>query len=107
VREHRLYQVDFLIRKYGFNSEDILLDETGNLRLDKDPKEIWADNHPEFFPVRINTSDKEALLRVPGLGPETVKRLLRTRRERKISHIEEMGVKGKRLDKIKRYAICE
>jgi predicted DNA-binding helix-hairpin-helix protein len=107
MREHRLYQVDFLIRKYGFNSEDILLDETGSLRLDKDPKEIWADNHPEFFPVRINTSDKEALLRVPGLGPETVKRLLRTRCEKKIARIEEIGVKGKRLDKIKSYAVCE
>jgi len=107
MREHRLYQVDFLIRKYGFNIEDILLDETGNLRLDKDPKELWADNHPEFFPVRINTSDKEALLRVPGIGPETVKRLLKTRCGRKISRIEEIGVKGKRLEKIKSYAICE
>ncbi len=107
MREHRLYQVDFLIRKYGFNSEDIFLDETGNLRLDKDPKELWADNHPEFFPVRINTSDKEALLRVPGLGPETVKRLLKTRCEKKINRIEDIGIKGKRLDKIKSYAICE
>ena len=107
LREHRLYQVDFLIRTYGFNIEDILLDETGNLRLDKDPKEIWADNHPEFFPVRINTSDKEALLRVPGLGPETVKRLLKTRCEKKFSCIDEIGIKGKRLDKIKSYAICE
>jgi predicted DNA-binding helix-hairpin-helix protein len=76
MREHRLYQVDFLIRRYGFISEDILLDKTGNLRLDKDPKEVWAESHPEFYPVRINTSDKEALLRVPGLGPETAKRIL-------------------------------
>jgi len=107
MREHRLYQVDFLIRKYSFNSEDIFLDKTGNLRLDKDPKEVWADNHPEFYPVRINTSDKEALLRVPGLGPETVKRILNTRRDRNITRPEDIGIKGKRIQKIKSYVIFE
>ncbi|MBE0426712.1 MAG: radical SAM protein [Nitrospirae bacterium] len=107
IREHRLYQVDFLIRKYGFNNEDILFDKTGNLRLDRDPKEIWADNHPEFFPVRINTSDREALLRVPGLGPDTVKRIFEIRRERKISRLETLGLKGKRLEKVSGYVIFE
>lgn len=107
MREHRLYQVDFLIRKYGFNSDDILLDKTGNLRLDKDPKELWAESHPEFFPVRINISDKETLLRVPGLGPETVKKLIDIRREKKITCIEDLRVKGRRLEKIKSYVICE
>ncbi len=85
MREHRLYQVDFLIRKYGFNREDIVLDKSGNLRFDKDPKQIWADSHPEYYPVRINTSDKEELLRVPGLGPDTVKKIIKMRRERKIT----------------------
>lgn len=107
IREHRLYQADFLIRKYGFNSEDILYDHTGNLRLDKDPKEIWADNHPEFFPVRINTSDRESLLRVPGIGPDTVKKILNIRRERKISRLEPLGIKGKRLEKVRGYVIFE
>lgn len=107
IREHRLYQVDFLIRRYSFNSEDILLDKTGNLRLDKDPKEVWAESHPEFYPVRINTSDKEALLKVPGLGPETVKRILNTRRDRRITRLEDIGIKGKRLQKIKSYVIFE
>jgi predicted DNA-binding helix-hairpin-helix protein len=107
MREHRLYQVDFLIRRYGFTSEDILLDKTGNLRLDKDPKEVWAESHPEFYPARINTSDKEALLRVPGLGPETVKRILNTRRDRRITRLEDIGIKGKRIQKIKSYVIFE
>jgi predicted DNA-binding helix-hairpin-helix protein len=107
LREHRLYQSDFLIRKYGFNSEDLLLDAKGNLRLDKDPKQIWADNHPEYYPVRINTSEKEELLRVPGLGPETVTRILKIRREKKIAQPEEIGVKGKRLDQIKGYVLFE
>lgn len=107
MREHRLYQVDFLIRKYGFNTEDIILNNKGNLRLDKDPKEIWADRHPEYFPVRVNTSDREALLRVPGLGPETVKQILNARREQKITKLEALGLKGRRADKIKSYVIFE
>jgi predicted DNA-binding helix-hairpin-helix protein len=107
MREHRLYQVDFLIRKYGFNNDDILIDKSGNLRLDKDPKEVWADCHPEYYPVRINTSDREALLRVPGLGRETVKRILNTRRDRRINRLEDLGIKGKRLEKIKSYVIFE
>lgn len=107
MREHRLYQVDFLIRKYGFSREDIVLDRTGYLSLDKDPKELWADQHPEFFPVGINTSDKATLLRVPGLGPETVKRVINIRREQRICSLEGLGLKGKRLEKIKRYVIAE
>jgi predicted DNA-binding helix-hairpin-helix protein len=103
MREHRLYQVDFLIRKYGFTGEDILMDDNGNLSIDKDPKEIWAENHPDFFPVRINKSDKYELLRVPGLGLESVKRILSIRSEGKISNIEDLGIKGKRLEKIKSY----
>ncbi len=107
MREHRLYQADFLIRKYGFTEKDIIPDECGNLRLDKDPKEVWADNHPEHYPIRINTSDKEALLRVPGLGPNTVSRILKVRSDRRITCLEDLGIKGKRLEKIKSYAIFE
>ncbi|MFZ5906533.1 MAG: radical SAM protein [Nitrospirota bacterium] len=107
LREHRLYQSDFLIRKYGFAREDLIFDERGNLRLDKDPKQIWADNHPEYYPVRINRSSKEELLRVPGLGPETVSRILALRRENKITLPEQLGVKGRRLDQIKSYVLFE
>jgi len=107
IREHRLYQADFLIRRYGFAREDILLDKTGNLRLDRDPKQVWADCHPEYYPVRINTADREALLRVPGFGPDTVKRILKMRPERKITCLEYLGIKGKRLEKIKGYVIFE
>jgi predicted DNA-binding helix-hairpin-helix protein len=103
MREHRLYQVDFLIRRYGFTNQDILLDKSGNLYLDKDPKEVWAERHPEYFPVRINKSDREELLRVPGLGPDSVKKILKMRSEGMIYRIEDLGIKGKRLEKIKEY----
>jgi len=107
LREHRLYQVDFLIRRYGFAKNDIFLDKWGDLRLDKDPKEVWADSHPEYYPVRINTSDREALLRVPGLGPDTVGKILKIRRDRRITRIAELGIKGKRLEKVNSYVIFE
>jgi predicted DNA-binding helix-hairpin-helix protein len=107
MREHRLYQVDFLIRRYGFTGKDILLDKCGNLRLDKDPKEVWADSHPEYYPVMINTSDREVLLRVPGIGPNTVGRILKMRQHRRITRPEDLGIKGKRLEKVKSYVIFE
>lgn len=107
MREHRLYQTDFLIRKYGFTKQDILLDKCGNLRLDKDPKEVWADSHPEYYPVRINRSDREALLKVPGLGPDTVSRILKMRQDRRIIRLDDLGIKGRRLEKAKSYVVFE
>jgi predicted DNA-binding helix-hairpin-helix protein len=107
MREHRLYQVDFLMRRYGFTGKDILLDKCGNLRLDKDPKEVWADSHPEYYPVKVNTSDREVLLRVPGIGPNTVGRILKMRQHRRITLLEDLGIKGKRLEKVKSYVIFE
>ncbi len=105
VREHRLYQVDFLIRRYGFRYGDIVLDDTGNLKLDKDPKEQWVERHPEFYPVRINTADKGSLLRVPGLGPVTVGSILGARRSGRITSLEDIGLRGRRLEKARRYVI--
>jgi predicted DNA-binding helix-hairpin-helix protein len=107
AREHRLYQVDFLFRRYGFKKEDIIVDRSGNLRLDRDPKQVWADSHPECYPVRVNTAEREALLRVPGLGPDTAGMILKTRLERKLTRLEDLGIRGKRLEKIKRYVIFE
>ncbi len=108
VREHRLYQVDFLIRKYGFSGDEIPLDAAGNLSFERDPKEAWAERHPEFYPVRVNTSGRDALLRVPGLGPETVRKILEARRDRRISRFEDLGMReGRRLRKAMQYVIFE
>ncbi len=107
MREHRLYQVDFLVRKYGFLKDDIPIDSSGNLRLDKNPKEVWAENHPEFFPVRINTSDREALLKVPGLGIKTTGMILKMRRQKRIASLEDLDIKGRKLKKTKQYVIFD
>jgi len=103
MREHRLYQVDFLLRKYGFKESDILFEKNGNLSLTIDPKEAWALSHPEAFPVNINRASRFALLRVPGLGPLTVKRILEQRKSARIGYIEDVGKLGVRLKKAKKY----
>jgi len=107
MREHRLYQVDFLLRRYGFRADEIPFAEGGNLHLNVDPKQVWADLHPEYYPVRINTSEKESLLRVPGIGHETTALILKRRACHRITRFEDLGVKGKRLDKIMRYAVLD
>ncbi len=104
AREHRLYQVDFLFRKYGFTQSDIIYDRSGLLSIETDPKEVWAKNHPEFFPVSVNTAMRYRLLRVPGLGPVAVDRILERRKLAKISSFDDIGIErnskkaGKYLD---------
>ena len=82
VREHRLYQADWLMRFYGFAHDEIVGETNGMLALDIDPKLAWALAHRERFPVDLNRAPKEMLLRVPGLGTTSVKRLLQARRVR-------------------------
>lgn len=81
TREHRLYQADWLIRKYGFRADEIPLNSNGNLSLEIDPKHRWAQLHPEFFPVNINKDEISRLLRVPGLGQVMVERILELRKK--------------------------
>lgn len=79
VREHRLYQADWLMRYYGFKGEELTTPEQPNLDLTQDPKLTWAMAHREFFPVDVNKATREALLRVPGIGYRNVERILRIR----------------------------
>lgn len=81
LREHRLYQADWLLRFYGFEDHEIVT-PGGMLSLDHDPKMAWALAHPEHFPVDLNRAPRERLLRVPGLGVQSVRKLLAARRWR-------------------------
>lgn len=103
TREHRLYQSDFLIRRYGFSEGDVLFGDDGRLAIDKDPKQCWADAHPDFFPLRVKTADRWQLLRVPGLGPITVDRILSARRETWLRGMDDLRMKGKRAALAARY----
>ena len=79
LREHRLYQADWLVRDYGFEPNEVVYEENGNLPLALDPKAAWALAHRGQFPVEIRTASYEQLLRVPGIGPRSARRLVNER----------------------------
>ena len=85
IREHRLYQSDWLIRFYGFLASELTSDRSPDLSLTEDPKTTWARTHPEFFPVDVNAAPREALLRIPGIGYKNVDRILRIRKYHRLS----------------------
>ncbi|MBN2641420.1 MAG: helix-hairpin-helix domain-containing protein, partial [Victivallales bacterium] len=105
TREHRLYQVDFLMRSYGFSRDELIFRADGNLALDKDPKQIWADNHPELFPLNVNSVDREALLRVPGIGPASADKIIKSRRVHQLRDLSDVGIKGKLREKAQNYLV--
>ncbi|MBI5301861.1 MAG: radical SAM protein [Chloroflexi bacterium] len=94
VRENRLYQTDFLFRQYGFTFDDLVFDASGNLPVESDPKTMWAIKHPEFFPIELNRASREQLLRIPGIGPRSVSRILATRRALPFHAIEQLARVG-------------
>ncbi len=85
IREHRLYQADWLMRFYSFEARELTSSEAPNLSLTKDPKLTWAESHREFFPIDVNAAPREALLRVPGIGHRNVDRILSIRRYHRLS----------------------
>ncbi|NHO33110.1 putative DNA modification/repair radical SAM protein [Acetobacter fallax] len=85
LREHRLYQADWLFRFYGFNFQELTENRPdGMLDLEMDPKLSWALDHRDIFPVDINRADRETLFRIPGIGPRSVIALLAARKHRTI-----------------------
>jgi predicted DNA-binding helix-hairpin-helix protein len=93
MREHRLYQADFLMRLYGFKFTELTFDN-GNLSLEKDPKEIWAEQHPELFPLELNKASYDELVRIPGIGIKSARRIIE---ERKQSALNEDKLKNMRV----------
>jgi putative DNA modification/repair radical SAM protein len=86
MREHRLYQADWMLRFYGFSSREVAaaVDASGNFPLDIDPKLAWALAHRAFFPLDVNRAPRQALLRIPGLGVKAVDRILAARPLRRL-----------------------
>jgi putative DNA modification/repair radical SAM protein len=91
MREHRLYQADWLMRFYGFGAEEIVT-EGGFLSLRHDPKLAWALAHPEAFPLDLDRAPREALLRVPGLGVGSVDKLLAARQRRRLRRADVLAL---------------
>jgi putative DNA modification/repair radical SAM protein len=84
VREHRLYQADWLLRFYDFKVDEIIVRPDANLDLEIDPKFAWALANRAYFPVDVNSASREQLLRIPGIGARNVKRILSIRRYKKL-----------------------
>ena len=98
LREHRLYQADWLLRFYGFRAEELLDDEHPDFNPYIDPKCSWAISHLEKFPVEIMRADYETLLRVPGIGPVSARRIISARRTTplRFEDLKKLGVVLKR-----------
>jgi predicted DNA-binding helix-hairpin-helix protein len=99
LREHRLYQASFLLRDYDFDVEDLPFGLDGNLPLEADPKLAWARGSLTHAPVEVNRADREMLLRVPGIGPKGVQRLLVARRQGRLSCLEDLRKLGIAADR--------
>ncbi len=84
LREHRLYQADWMLRFYGFDVTDIVSDANPDLDIHVDPKTSWALRNPSYFPININTASREQLLRIPGIGVQSVQKILHIRRYHKL-----------------------
>ena len=104
IREHRLYQADWLMRFYGFLADEITTPENPELSLTEDPKSTWARMHPEFFPVDVNAAAREVLLRVPGIGYKNVDRILRIRRYHRLT-LEDLRKLHVRLTQVSPHVI--
>ena len=98
IREHRLYQADWLLRFYRFSAEEILTDKESNFDLDYDPKFHWALNNIHLFPMEINKVSYTELLRIPGIGPTSASRIVKQRQLIKVGFedLPKMGVVAKR-----------
>ena len=105
LREHRLYQADWLLRFYGFRAEELLDEQHPDFNPRIDPKCFWAICHPEQFPVEIMRAEYEALLRVPGIGPVSARRIVSARR---VSHLryEDLSRLGVVLKRAQFFITC-
>jgi putative DNA modification/repair radical SAM protein len=105
VREHRLYQADWLMRFYRYSADELTTADEPNLSLEMDPKLSWALRHREWFPVDLNTGSRTQLLRVPGLGVRNVNRILSVRRFSRIrmADLQRLRVSLKR---VRPFVVC-
>ena len=106
MREHRLYQADWLMRFYGFAPGEVAdATDAGMLPLDIDPKTAWALKHRADFPVDINRAPREMLLRIPGMGVKTVNAVIRSRRQRRL-RLDDLGRLTRSIDRLRPFVVA-
>ncbi|MDW7677557.1 MAG: putative DNA modification/repair radical SAM protein, partial [Bacillota bacterium] len=106
LREHRLYQADWLLRFYQFDAEELLQEETPQLDLMLDPKCMWALRNPGVFPVEINRAEYRQLLRIPGIGPTSARRIISSRQYGPIT-FESLKRTGAVLKRARYFITCQ
>lgn len=106
VREHRLYQADWLLRFYGFKANELLKDESDNFDLNFDPKTSWALSNIDLFPIEVNKASYDTLLRIPGIGVKSARRILITRRVHSLN-FEDLRKLGIVLKRAKYFITCK
>lgn len=93
-RQHRLYQASFLLRDYGFGLEDLCFEQDGHLDLKRDPKRTWAEQNLGERPLELNSATREELLRIPGIGPLGMQRILAARKEHQLTALSQLARMG-------------
>ena len=106
LREHRLYQADWLLRFYGFHAEELLQPEAPDLDLHIDPKCMWALRNPGSFPVEVNRASLQVLLRVPGIGPVSARRIVTARKSGPL-HYDDLKRAGVVLKRARYFLTCQ
>ncbi len=105
LREHRLYQADWLLRFYGFAANELLSEDRPNFNILLDPKADWALRHLELFPVEVNRADYRMLLRIPGIGVKSAQRIVRARKNGPL-HFEDLKKIGVVLKRALYFITC-
>ena len=105
LRENRLYQADWLMRFYGFDVTEIVDKHHPNLDVDVDPKLSWALRNLHYFPIDVNKADKQLLARIPGVGMNSVQKIVSARRFRRLNweHLKKIGIA---LNRAKYFMVC-
>jgi putative DNA modification/repair radical SAM protein len=107
LRQHRLYQADWLLRFYGFRFEDLPFEEGGSLPAELDPKAAWALLHPECFPLEVNHASYEELLRVPGVGPVSARRIVALRSTCTLRELKELSRVGVAVRRARQFLLLD
>jgi predicted DNA-binding helix-hairpin-helix protein len=107
TRQHRLYQADWLLRFYGFETNELPFDGQGNLPLATDPKLLWAQAHLSQQPVELNRASRSELLRVPGIGPKGAEAIIAARRQRRLGDLQQLKRLGVQTDRAAPYILLD
>ena len=96
-----------MLRDYGFAVDELVYGSEGNLPQGADPKLMWAQAHPEWFPLELNTANERQLLRIPGIGPQGARAILSRRRQAKLHELSHLGLSRSCLQRVAPFVLLD